>query len=296
MNDEGRRAAVAEREQHLHAWLSVPSSHSSFLVPRSSFRVCRLGLATRGGSNLTSGDVEYALERGVNFLNWCGTPDALSQTIAVLGARRHEILLCVQFEARTALEASPELRQILHTLGTDYIDVLTFYYVEETAEWQQLIGPGGALEFCRAAQRSGEVRLLGLTSHQRRLAAEAARSGLLDLLMIRYNAAHRGAETEVFPVTDAQRLPVVVYTCLRWGALLRGTPEDPAGYVPPPAPAWYRFALQTPSVTVALMAPDNRGELEENLTVLEAAPLSAEEFARLAEHGARVWRHAGSFP
>src|SRR5205085_1186588 len=83
---------------------------------------------------------------------------------------------------------------------------------------------------------------LGLTSHQRKLAAETARSGLLDLLMIRYNAAHRGAETDVFPVTDALGLPVVVYTCLRWGALMRSTPDDPPGFVPPRALAWYRFA------------------------------------------------------
>jgi predicted aldo/keto reductase-like oxidoreductase len=182
-------------------------------------------------------------------------------------------------------------------LRTDYVDVLTFYYVEEPAEWQQIIGPGGALAFCRAARRDGRVRLLGLTSHQRPLAAEAARSGLLDLLMIRYNAAHRGAEHEVFPVTDALGLLVVVYTCLRWGALLRGTPDDPPGFVVPPAPAWYRFVLQSPSVTVALMAPESREELEEDLTVLRArGPLSAEEYEQLARHGQRVRRHAGHFP
>ena len=117
-------------------------------------------------------------------------------------------------------------------------------------ELRRLDGPGGALETCAAAQGDGVVRILGLTSHQRRLAAETARSGLLDMLMIRYNAAHRGAETEVFPVTDALGMPVVVYTCLRWGALLRGTPDDPPGSVAPRAPDWYRFALQTDSVTV----------------------------------------------
>src|SRR5262249_15663009 len=144
---------------------------------------------------------------------------------------------------------------------------------------------------------AGRVRLLGLTSHQRRLAAAVARGGLLDMLMVRYNAAHRGAETDVFPVTDALGLPVVVYTCLRWGALLRDTPDDPPGFMVPSAPMWYRFALQAPSVAVALMAPDSRGELEENLGVLgSAGVLSAEEYRLLAEHGQRVRRHAGTFP
>jgi aryl-alcohol dehydrogenase-like predicted oxidoreductase len=129
------------------------------------------------------------------------------------------------------------------------------------------------------------------------LAADVARSGLLDLLMIRYNAAHRGAETEVFPVTDPVHLPVVTYTSLRWGALLRGTPDDPPGFVPPRAPAWYRFVLQSPSVTVALMAPDDRAELEEDLTVLQApGPLSPDKYEQLAAHGRRVRRHGGQFP
>ena len=43
--------------------------------------------------------------------------------------------------------------------------------------------------------------------------------------MIRYNAAHRGAEREVFPVTEALGLPVIAYTALRWG----GAPAADAG-------------------------------------------------------------------
>lgn len=259
--------------------------------------VCRLGLATRGDNKLQPRDIHQAMERGVNFLNWCGVPDALSKTISELGAQREEVTVCVQFEARTAVDAQRELEKILRELRSDYVGVLTFYYVEAAAEWQQIIGPGGALEYCRKAQREGRVRLLGVTSHQRKLAAEMAKSGLLDLLMIRYNAAHRGAEQDIFPVTDALGMPVVVYTCLRWGALLQPTPDDPPGFVVPRAPAWYRFSLQSPSVTVALMAPESRAELDEDLTVLDATgPLSESEYQMLAAHGQRVRRHAGRFP
>jgi predicted aldo/keto reductase-like oxidoreductase len=273
--------------------------YADFRSPRAGFAhpVCRLGLATRGEGSLTAADVERAVAAGVNFLNWCGAADGLSTFIAGLGSRRSDVMICVQFEARTANEARSELEQILRQLHTDYVDVLTFYYVEEPEEWRQLSGPGGALEYCNAARREGRVHLLGLTSHQRRLAAEAAAGGTLDMLMIRYNAAHRGAETEVFPVTTAHGLPVVVYTCLRWGALLRSTPDDPPGFVAPPAPLWYRFALQHPAVTVALMAPENRAELEEDLQVLRAdGPLPPEEYERLVAHGQRVRRHAGRFP
>jgi predicted aldo/keto reductase-like oxidoreductase len=254
-------------------------------------------LATRGDSELQVEDIRHALDRGVNFLNWCGQSDVLSAAIADLGSRRQQVMLCVQFEARTAGEARDELTKLLAELHTDYVDVLTFYYVEEDAEWGQIIGSSGALAFCRHAQHEGKVRLLGLTTHQRPLAAKAARSGLLDLLMIRYNAAHRSAETEVFPIAALLGLPVVVFTCLRWGELLRPTPVDPPGFVVPRASAWYRFALHSPTVTVALMAPGNRAELDEDLSVLEAMqPLNSTEYEMLAEHGKRVRKYAGQFP
>src|SRR6202023_3041683 len=127
----------------------------------------------------------------------------------------------------------------------------------------------------------------GVTSHQRPLAAEMVRSGLLDALMIRYNAAHRGAEKDVFPVTDALRIPVIAYTALRWGALPQGTPDDPPGFAVPAAPGWYRFVLHSPSVAVVLAAPNDRAELEQDLGVLDAGPLSVAEYAELAEHGER---------
>ena len=45
------------------------------------------------------------------------------------------------------------------------------------------------------------------------------------------------------------------------------------------------------------MAPNDRAEREEDLSVLESGgPLAPEEYHRLAEHGRCVRRHAGGFP
>ena len=84
---------------------------------------------------------------------------------------------------------------------------------------------------------------------------------------------------------------MIAYTALRWGALLEPTRDDPPGFRVPPASDWYRFVLQSRSVAVVLAAPNDRAELEEDLTVLSAtAPLSPKEYARLADHGERVRR------
>ncbi|MCE9561958.1 MAG: aldo/keto reductase [Planctomycetes bacterium] len=264
--------------------------------------VSRLGLASHGRTAITADDVLHAVSRGVNFLNWSafaeGPPDdeAFPAAVAALGRERDGVAVCVQFAARTAAEAAGELRSVLSAIRSDYVDVVTLYYVERADEWDSLRSPDGVVEYLRAARADGLVRRLGVTSHQRPLAATMVASGLLDCVMVRYNAAHRGAERDVFPVAAACGLPVIAYTALRWGALLLPTPDDPPGFVPPPAPAWYRFVLQHPAVSVALSAPHTRAELDEDLDILSvSAPLPADEYESLARHGERVRRHAGRF-
>ena len=259
-------------------------------------RVCRLGLATRGNTQLRAEDVEWAIRRGVNYLNWCGHADGMSQAIAGLREARREAVVAVQFEARTAAHAAREFRGILNALRTDYVDILTLYYVESSGEWEEIRAPGGALEFLAEQKRLGRLKMIGLTSHQRELAPRWAREGLLDMLMIRYNAAHRGAERDVFPIARERSIPVVTFTGLRWKALLDPTSDAPQGFRAPGPVECYRFCLAEPRVAVALTAPGNRDELEENLKLLDdwhAPPPGEHEAMRL--HGDRVRRHAGTF-
>ena len=259
-------------------------------------RVCRLGLASRGNTHLEPEDVLEAIRRGINYLNWCGEPNGLSAAVRRLGAERRKVFIAAQLEARSAVGVRSELQKILQELGTNYLDVVTFYYVEDWSEWLEIVSPGGAMEALLEASKRGEVRSLGITSHQRKLAARIAGTRRIDLLMVRYNAAHRGAEEEVFPVATALRMPIVTFTGLRWGALLEKTPADPHGFLPPRAPDWYRFVLSHPSVTVGLMAPGSRGELEENLAILDPwRALHDEEYQTLLERADQVRLSGGDF-
>ncbi len=265
---------------------------------RDTPRVCRLWLATRGNTHLTPEDVRLAIDAGVNYLNWCGHADGMSRAVAELAAReREQVVVAKQFFASDATSAERELEETLGELNTRFIDALTFYYVESEAEWKTIVGPGGALEFLTEARERGRIRLIGLTTHQRRLAASWARSGHLDFLMVRYNAAHRGAEEDVFPVTRELELPVVAFTCQRWGQLPEPAPGDPPAFVPPAAREWYRFALAHPAVSIALMAPNDGAELAENLTLLDDwRPPDEREMEVLRAHGQRVREHARNFP
>ena len=277
--------------------------------------VCRLGLATRGNTNLRRCDVEHAIESGLRYLNWCGKPDGMSQAVAGLRRYREDVIVAVQFKARTAHEAELEFNWVLEQLGTGYVDIATLYYVESETEWSEITGPGGAWEVLAARKRSGALRMIGLTSHQRELAAGWAKarspsSGAekgsatspasgqyhLDMLMIRYNAAHRGAEKDVFPVTRERSMPVVTFTGLRWRALLNATADCPEDFEPPSAAECYRFCLANPDVAVVLAAPGDRAELDHVLSLLgDWRGPAQDSHEAMRAFGDRVRRHAGAF-
>src|SRR5829696_3289495 len=149
-----RKFLAGERGPALHPFLVTPGQ--AFGRP-----VCRLGLASYGKTAITPDDVHHALGRGVNFLNWRGLAegpsagDAFTTAVAALGRDRESVVVCAQFGAQTATDAAGELREVIRLLGTDYVDVLTLYYVEQAAEWEEVSGPGGALGYLRNAQRDG---------------------------------------------------------------------------------------------------------------------------------------------
>jgi len=219
--------------------------------------VCRLGLATRGNTHLTKDDVLFALEQGLNYWNWCGYEDGMVQAIRELGPKRKQVVIAAQLSARDSQGLYQEIEQALDQILTDYLDVATLYYVEQDTEWENIISPSGALKGLRLAQKQGLVKIIGLTTHQQDLALRVLNEGLLDLLMIRYNAAHRGAEDKTLPTAQTSKTPIVAFTALRWADLLKSTPEDPPNFILPPAYDWYRFVLAHPAVSVVLAAPTN---------------------------------------
>ncbi len=289
---------------HGYLWLN-------WVVPPKNFRerpaqyadfpplgkVCRLGLATRGNTSLEPEDVLHAIDCGVNYLNWCTHPDGLSAAVRQLGPQRSKVFIAAQLYAHTAREAQQEIDGYLEEMQTDYLDALTFYNLQNQDEWKTILSKLGSMKLLAKMKKEGTVRAIGITSHQREFAAKLSRSGLLDCLMIRYNVAHRGAEEEIFPTTKSLGIPVISYTGLRWGALLKNTHSDPPGFMPPRATDCYRFTLCHPAVTVSLMAPNRRTELEENLDLLnDWRGMDADEYEKLKGHGDRIHQHAPAFP
>ena len=99
--------------------------------------------------------------------------------------------------------------------------------------------------------------------------------------------AHRKAEEQVLPAAHAVGLPVVAFTCTRWGSLLKGHPQWPT--VAPTAVDCYRYALAHPAVQVALTAPATLSQLQKNLSTLNAPPLAKTEIKHWQVYGDLVY-------
>lgn len=87
--------------------------------------VMRLGLATRGNTYLSAADVASAVDRGVNYLNWCGHDDGIALALRRRQIERQRVVMAMQLESRDASSAARELDDSFRMLGTGRIDVVT---------------------------------------------------------------------------------------------------------------------------------------------------------------------------
>jgi len=248
-------------------------------VPAFGKKVFRLGLATNYG---VDGDgLEWALDQGVNYVFWTPRSKRVTQALksAIQRDRKSLILACGPGFGYFGGSVKRACERILEKLGTDYIDVFQLFWLGRTSALTS-----STIEALVSLRESGMVRAIGVSIHDRKRAGRLADDSALDMLMIRYNAAHTGAEQDIFPYLAKRKPSIVSYTATRWRALLK----RPKGWEGPVMTAadCYRFCLHNPHVDLVLTGPKNRDQLQENLSQLrEKGPLSEEEYKWMREFG-----------
>ncbi len=250
---------------------------------RSGLQVSRLGLGSSYG--VGERDVERAIERGVTYLYWGSRRrDGFGRAIARAAKRdRDRLCVVVQSYSRSALALGPSLDMALRRLGLDHADVLLL-------GWWNAPPPRRILDKASALIDAGKVRTVIISCHHRPTFERFITDPAYGAIMVRYNAAHRGAEAEVFPhVAAAVDRPdgapgVIAYTATRWGALLDRA-LVPTGEPVPRASDCYRFALSRPEVDVVISGPASGAELDEALAALDRGPMSDDELAWMRRVG-----------
>ncbi|MEZ4392743.1 MAG: aldo/keto reductase [Polyangiales bacterium] len=250
-------------------------------------RAHRLGLALNYG--LDAPGLERGLERGVNYFFWTGRGTKTTTPVlrdALKRDRERYIVSTVPLVGFVGAGVRRGAESALRALGTDYLDVLQLGWLGVASAWTD-----GTLDALVKLRDEGKVRAIGVSIHDRQRAGRLAKDSPLDMLMIRYNAAHPGAERDIFPHLEARKPTIVAYTATAWRRLLKA-PRGWDGKVMSPGDC-YRFCLSSPHVDVTLCGPANTAQLDENLDALEKGPLSDDEATWMRAFGRAV--HGGAF-
>lgn len=243
-----------------------------------------LGLA---GQSIDDADaVLLAFTAGINYFFFYNSESEnfLGGLKSLLATKREQVLVTTGSESRDLKSLHHYLDSVRHDLNIDQPDIFFLEYVSPADDIKQI---QVVLDELRLWQNSGFVRYVGVTTHNRTIALEIIQRHQCDVLMHRYNMAHRKAEEQVLPEAQKANIPLVAFTCTRWGTLLQGHPYW-QGKLPTAADC-YRYALNNSAVRLALTAPKTKQELVENLSVLHSPQLSNQEIAQWQEYGDLIY-------
>ena len=254
------------------SWTRVPFGSLGPVTP--------LGVASSYG--LGASGVRRAFDRGVNVFYWGSLrKSSFGEGVADLArGHRDELLIVVQSYSRVGALLRPSLRSALKRLRVERADVLLL------GLWNRPV-PGRILAAAERCVADGLARGIMVSCHHRPAFGEHAAEPRLAAIMTRYNAAHPGAEDEVFPALPAREqrpLGVVAYTATSWGRLLDPA-RIPAGLARPRASDCYRFQLSHPRVDLAFCGPRDEAQLDEAMQALDRGPMDADEIAWMKQVG-----------
>jgi aryl-alcohol dehydrogenase-like predicted oxidoreductase len=244
-------------------------------------RVHRYGISASYG--LDEAGVREAIDLGANYIFWSPAKPFLKTVVKDVVARDREnfVLATGPILGYFAGSVRRSAEWALRESKSDYVDILQVFWVGTmSALTKSVVGELVKL------RDEGKVRKIGVSIHDRKRAARLAVEGPLDFFMIRYNAAHPGAETDIFPHLPEKKPVIAAYTATSWGKLLR----PPKGWQGPAASPGdcYRFCLSNPYVDVVVSAPKTAAQMRENIKALEKGPLSDDEMARMRALGKAV--------
>ena len=199
--------------------------------------------------------VRRAFAGGINYFFFYGPGNTsfIEELASLARRKREQIIVATGSGSRRIAGLQAARRKMTALLGIELIDVFFIEYVHPGDDPDVMFGKNGVFDELRQWKKNGWIRFVGATAHDRSLARRLAADPRVDVLMHRFNMAHRKAAQEVFPAAAKARTPIVAFTATRWGTLLEPYADWPGP--PPTASDCYRFCLSQPPVQVVLTAP-----------------------------------------
>jgi predicted aldo/keto reductase-like oxidoreductase len=232
--------------------------------------------------------VRRCLDLGVTFIDtanaYTTSEERIGKALAGSSVQREQVVIATKTGARDGATAREHLELSLNHLQTDYIDVWQFHGVSTFEAYEQILGPGGAMEVAQEALQAGKVRHIGVTSHSMDVALQMVPSGHFETVQFPFNFVTREPADELLPLAREHNLGFIAMKPFAGGML------DDANLA-------IKWLLQFDSVV-----PDpgiqTFAEIEEIVDIVsgpwELTPEEQQEMERVrAEVGTRFCRRCG---
>ena len=252
------------------------------LLGQTQLSVSPLGIGSSYGVGAKAIEAAYH-EQGINLLYWGSVRrPGMKRAIRNLRAHREDLVVVLQSYDRSGVMMPLFHKKGLRDLQVEYADLLLL-------GWYNSDPPRRIVDQALALKEAGLVRYIAISGHHRPYQGElmAREHSPFDVVMTRYNAAHPGAEQDIFPHIPEKPRGLMAYTATCWGRLLDAK-RMPEGELPLRASECYRFALSSPHIEACMTGPKNEEELLEARKALTDGPLSPEELERIRRIGAHV--------
>ena len=286
---------------------------------RTGLKVSEIGL---GSEAFVNQSIEYGVElincarkAGVNYFDLYNPEPYVRDAFGkAMKGRREEFImqahLCSAWidgqykRTRNMDEVKPAFADLLTRLGTDYIDVGMIHYVDEQKDVDEVFG-GPVIEFAKEQKAAGKIRHLGMSTHNCRVAIQAVKSGLIDVIMFSVNPAYDilppnedvdtlfKAETyqapdvlsstdperqELYSLCESQGVALTVMKPYGGGALLKAE-ESPFGAAMTVVQCLH-YCLTRPGVATVLAGAHNEEELMQAVAYCDASE-EEKDYAKL---------------
>jgi len=171
--------------------------------------------------------LELLLRHGVNHIDTAARYGDSELRIGPWMARhRKDFFLATKTGSRTAREAREDIHRSLERLRVDHVDLIQLHSLWHPDDWDQAMGPGGALEAAIEARQQGLARFIGVTGHGWTIAAMHRRSLArfdFDSVLLPYNffmarnERYRRSVEEVLAVCRERRVAMQVIKSIARG-------------------------------------------------------------------------------
>ena len=181
----------------------------------------------RAGQAEADRALEVLLRYGVNHLDTAARyGDSELRIGAWMPRHRADFFLATKTGSRTAREAREDIHRSLERLRVDHVDLIQLHSLAHPDDWEQAMGPGGALEAAVQARDEGLARFIGVTGHGWTIAAMHRRSLArfdFDSILLPYNffmaqdPRYRAAFEALLSVCRARNVAVQVIKTIARG-------------------------------------------------------------------------------